>query len=314
MRSIPSMPFLRPGTTALLATLLAVGTSTPTAAQDAAPLATPAWTLAAPASDKVEFRGLASFDQAGVDHKSALMVGVGNSALLAATAVSFALNAAFIGSARESQKNSLQVEANKVLAPYQAVLADWRSSDLFARALARAQKAAVPPAATRAWQFAATPVFSMTQDQKAIVLDSLIEVRAAGASAPLFAAPLRVVAAPIDDADPAAHWNAQQGQALRSTSEELLAQALQLAVVFADPAAPPAPGLGAKSMRFMQGATEHVERGEVVSQDCARTVFRTLRGSLMSVPVHRPDPACIAAPAMTTASATPSVTAASSPE
>lgn len=263
----------------------------PALTEPAAP-AGPAWILAAPSAERVDFRGLASFDGAGVDTKAALFVGAGHPVFAAVTALSFAINAVAIDHAREAQKTSVQLEADKILLPYETILAAYRSSDLHAEAVRQAKAVPLKTPNTRAWQVAARPVFSMTQDQRAIVLDTVVEVRAPDSTTPAFASAIRVVGAPHDRADLSAFWSAEQGRALRGDSEALFAEALRLAVQSANANANEVSALGAKSLRFMQGGIERVERGELLAQDCSRTVFRSLRGALMSVPTLRPDAAC----------------------
>lgn len=265
---------------------LALGCAMHSAAQDAAAAS---WSLVAPSSERVEFRGLASFDYAGINSGTALFVGAGNPVFAAVTAASFIVNAAVINHSREAQKTSVQMEADKVLLPYQTSIAAYRSQDLYIRAAM--QSRAHDTRTATPWQATATPVFSMTQDQKAIVLDSLVEVRAPGSGTPAFASPIRVVGAPASTDDAVTYWTAADGEALRATSESLLAESLRVALLFADTGMP-APTPGARSVRFMQGSTERVERAEVLQEDCGRTLLRTLRGNLMSVPTIRPAEHC----------------------
>jgi hypothetical protein len=285
-----------PTQTTLAALVLSIAADTPAPVE-------PVWQLAAPKTPGVEFRGLASFDYAGVNAQTALIVGSGNAALAAVTAVSFLINAAVINHARESQKNSVQLEADKILLPYESILTDYRSSDLYAQAWTQTRNIVPRTMSGKAWQVSASPVFSMTQDQKAIVLDTIVEVRNPDLATPAYTSTIRVVGSPQEDGDLTAYWTAQHGQALRSASESLLAEALGIALKFAAQNPIASHASPAKTLRFMQGGIERVERAEVLLQGCSRTVFRTLRGALMAVPTLHPDSACATPPTMTAVSA-----------
>lgn len=279
-------------------TVLSIAAGTPAAVE-------PAWQLDPPKILGVEFRGLANFDSAGINAHSALVIGTGNAAFAAVTAVSFLINAAVINGARESQKSRVQLEADKILLPYGSILANYRSRDLYAKALLQTRNMAPKSMSGKAGKVSASPVFSMTQDQKALVLDSVIEVREQEFPALANTSTIRVVGRPKEGGDLTAYWTAQEGSALRSESESLLAEALEIALKFGNPSfvANPAPAM--KTLRFMQGDVERVERAEVLNQACSRTVFRTLRGSLMSVPTLRPDSGCAQQPVTAAVSSAP---------
>ncbi len=46
-----------------------------------------------------------------------------------------------------------------------------------------------------------------------------------------------------------------------------------------------------RTHRYLQGSVERSERARMVAGDCARAVLRTLRGSLLSVPLRPPEDA-----------------------
>src|SRR6185436_12077332 len=80
------------------------------------------------------------------------------------------------------------------------------------------------------WVVESTPVFAMTQDQKAIVMENAVLVYAPGASAASYQNLVRVVSQPKPNADPADYWNANQGEKLKDESAILLAHSLDLAL------------------------------------------------------------------------------------
>jgi hypothetical protein len=131
------------------------------------------------------------------------------------------------------------------------------------------------------------PVFSMSQDQRALVLDNLVAVYdAADAKTPRYRNTVRVVSVPSGAEDPAAGWSANEGEALRSQTSALLAESL--AVALRDMAGASA-AAAQKTWRYPEGGTERMERAVLLSEACERRVLKNLRGWLLSVPKADPD-------------------------
>jgi len=146
------------------------------------------------------------------------------------------------------------------------------------------------------WVLTTTPTFSMTPDQRALVLDNVVNFLAPGeAATPAHTVAVRVVSSPVQGEAEAA-WNAAApaGTLLREESAQLLAQSLAIATREAQrgSAERDAPF---RSMRYRQGDIERFERAQVVENGCDRVVVRTLRGALLSVPASTPAADCPAA-------------------
>ena len=281
------------------------------------------WAARLPAQDKIDYRGAVNFDAAGSGSGTMLYPAPG----LAGFLVAVATHAVIVNSVRGNEKSKIQLEADKVLMPYQATLAGYDQRTLFQRALEKTtvgfSKGVLEAKALagEAWVIESAPIFLMTQDQRALILENTVAVFAPGAVAPpAYQNVVRVVSVAEPGEDVAASWNADQGLRLKERSAELLARSFEIAIVAAGAPAPDAAAAAAqRTFRYPEGSRERMERAQLVSTTCDRVVIRTLRGWLMSVPV-RPDdvsaqPPCastIATTAATSATSAPPVPAAAS--
>lgn len=260
------------------------------AAPDATPprIADPAtlhWAMQLPLSEKVVFRGVVNFDQAGVAPVS-MMYPAPNAVGLLAGVLTHAL---ISKGSRESQKTHIETEANKVLEPYQPVIDAFRYTELAERSKAWTLSGTQMPVMQRGaghpdtWVVVVTPVFSLTQDQTTLVLDNTVALFAPGESKrSSYVNTIRVIADAEADPDPIAHWTANGGELLKDQGGQLLGQSLDIA--FAD-AASPLTVAPFRTIRYMEGNTERMERGQPITEQCDRILLRSLRGTLMSVPV-----------------------------
>jgi len=210
-------------------------------------------------------------------------------------------------SARESQKNQMQLEADKVLQPFETVLGTFTNRRLMEEGLRkmttgepRRVVAPVEPVGAD-WLIESAPVFSMTQDRSALVLDNAVRIFAPGSSKVAYAQTVRVVSSPLAPSSlpsgsaasaPAEAasapevtpmWLESDGRRLIDSSVALFAESLDVALEQAsisavDAAAPH------RTFRYPEGGSEKMERAQLVSERCGRTLIRTLRGWLMSIP------------------------------
>lgn len=261
-----------------------IGSSGQLAEAVAAPVASatrtlPRWTLQLPAADPVLFIGAESFDSAGVGAGAMAYPAPNAAGLIAAVIVHGLLNEA----AKSAQKVKLQEEANRILLPYKSILATYTHSEL-------ARNAQSPnDAAGEAWQIRSVPVFALTQDQTALILDN--EVRVTRAGSPSYESVIRVVSAPLDQSDPVTHWSRDNGAALRQLAGQLFREATELAVSMAAKTLPPS-SEKQQTFRYHEGKVSKVERASLVLETCTRRVLLTLRDTLMSVPVGVDAEAC----------------------
>jgi len=242
------------------------------------------WSLALPPTDSVRFKGMAERDKAGIGG-AAMAYPINTGAIfLAAVLVHGALNEA----TKSAQKSDLQKAADRVLQPYEPVLSKYTHHDLVA-ALAEQP---VPAGSQQArWHVQSDPVFSLTPDETAFVLENDITVREAGPQGVIrYQGVVKVVAAATPQADPRHHWMANDGAPLKAETGALFLESIALAV---DSAAQRWPTVAAKpqTYRYLEGTASRAERASLVAARCPQIVLRTLRNTLLSVPadsMHEP--------------------------
>jgi len=264
--------------------------------------ASAAWQVVMPAADKLDFRGAVAFDGAGLQGRGILYPAPNLVGFLAAVLT----HGAIASSEQERQKARMREEADKVLEPYRPALDKLLPGPLAAAALVRMRAGGskrlltvVDPTGAD-WVVEMAPVFSLTQDERALVLDNAVSVRSPGAkSAVVYQNVVRVVSLPRpasnDKAAQSEAWLADDARLLAHESASLLAESLDL--VLGDLAR--GPGAAApehRTLRFPEGGTVRIERATVLVERCDRAEIRTLRGWLMSVPRTAPEPC--PAPAM----------------
>lgn len=258
------------------------------------------WAVRVPGVDKVVFRGGVNHDAAGMGAGTMMYPAPSPVGFLAALITHGVLNAGF----REKQKNQMQANADLILAPFEPVLAGFTNQ----RLLEAGRQRLPAERATRLlnpnepaggdWLVEIAPVFSMTQDRRALVLDNAVRIFGPGSSPVVYAQTVRVVSAPLPAAQAVAAatepapvaddefvkaWSANQGQKLIDESTSLLAQSLEIAL--AESGGPATDDKTPhRTFRYPEGGSEKMERAQLVSEGCGRRLIRTLRGWLMSVP------------------------------
>lgn len=246
--------------------------------------------LKLPQAEAVAYHGAFSHDSAGVELTVPMYYG-GFIGLVAGVVT----HAVIIDSAKERQLRQLQSAADRMLEPYQAILAGITHRELMQQALVRvpgqAGKLIESGDAGDGWIVETLPVFTMAQDSRSLVLENALVVYAAGDPKTVrYRNIVKVVSDPNLFEDPRAYWTENEGRRLKDESTELFAHSLRLLLDAAavDPAATAKPE---KSVRYVDGSKTRVERAQVVRQACGRSVLKTLRGWWMSVPLPVVPPA-----------------------
>ncbi|MED5619759.1 hypothetical protein [Ideonella sp. BN130291] len=264
-----------------------------------------------PADDRVVFRGMVSFDQAGTGAGAMLYPAPNVAGLLVAVLT----HGAVMEATKNQEKARLQEAADKVLQPYQPVLSVLGYRELLQRALAEAASAAAfrpaePGSMPDSDWIDMAPVYAMTQDQRAIVLDNVVAFYAAGNSkTPRYQNTIRVVSRARTEDDPQTHWSAVNGEQIRTETAFLLRESLRIAAADAqrNAAVAEAPQ---KTYRYPEGSAERIERAGLVGESCGRLVLRTLRGWMLSVPKRGADSAACTPDAPSVAQSAPTAQAA----
>lgn len=253
------------------------------------------WSLEVPVDTRVSFSGVANFD--GSDGSAGTMLYPAPSVVGMLAAV--LTHAAIEKSSRNSQKTKIQQDADKVLDPYQPVLQGFLTGTLLGRGAALATVGTGREAVLaerddhQGWWVRVTPAYSMTQDQTTLVLDNVVQIFAPNErKRASYTNIIRVIATARQEQDLRSYWMQDQGAPLIEESAELFATSLDIALADAS-RAKGEPHY--ETVRYMEGHDERIERAQPLAEQCDRVLLRTLRGTLMSVPVK---------PAETTPSAT----------
>lgn len=206
--------------------------------------------------------------------------GAGLGGLLAAILT----HGAIVSSAQAAQRKAEQESADKVLDPYRPALDVWTAQGLWERAAAddsvQPRLKLMPEGA--AWDgpvVETLPVFSLAPDERALVLDVAVRLAGAAANSATDIA-VRVVSSPVEG-DARAFWSADESARLKAHAAGMLAHAVRIARHHARAAQDDPP---ARTYRYTFGSVDRSERGQLVEGNCERTVLRTLRGGLISVP------------------------------
>lgn len=243
------------------------------------------WALRLPQQEIVVFKGVVNFDAAGTSGGAMLYPAPNLIGMLAAVAT----HGVLINSARNGKKSEIEIAADKVLDAYRDIIDSYRSRELMqqAVALARAgqERRLVGSAdlVDAGWLVESQAVFSMTQDQSALVLDNTVAIYRPGAAQPSYQNTVLVVSSASEHSDLPAYWHGDQGRRLKDESAGLLAQSLDIALADAT-LAPPAKPASFHTVHYQQGRQEAMERAQVLSEHCGRSLIRNLRGWLMSIP------------------------------
>ena len=247
------------------------------------------WSLRLPEIENVLYQGVVNHDGAGTGTGSMFYPAPNIAGFLAALITHGIINE----SVKSSQKTKLQEDADKVLLPYRAVLANYSYKELMQQGLTRilvgSGKKLIghTEKATTSWLVESTPVFSMTQDHSAIIIDNLISIYAPNQpEAVVYQQVVRAVSQPWSGADLVNYWSVENGRVLKEMSVSLFVESVDIALNDAINKAKPN-NLPHKTFRYLEGRNEKMERGQLISEQCDRVVIRTLRDAPMSIPVRR---------------------------
>ena len=255
------------------------------------------WSLQLPEDEKVVFKGVVNYDASGPSG-SAMLYPAPNAVGLLAGLITHAI---ILESAKGRKKSAAQEAADKVLLPYLDVLQTYTHRELMQRALDKAvidRPLKLLPYSEKneaSWLIQSIPIFSLTQDQTALVLDNTILISQLGV--PPYSNTIRIVSTAKNEPNLIQYWTANQGENLKEISAGMVADSVQIALS----------GVAGKlntentaykTLRYFEGNTEKMERALLLSERCNRVLIKTLRGWLMSIPTIRneaPASVCIAA-------------------
>lgn len=197
-----------------------------------------------------------------------------------------ATHAVIVNGVREGQRSDIEIAADRVLLPYRETLDVFNYGEL--ASLALPPEAGLPLLAADSKPqsgmiIASSPVFYMTQDQSALILDNTVSVFKAGGEKPVYTNTVRVVSRAGEAESQAEHWQQDAGKLLREESAALFRQSVDIVRAYA--LAPASVAAAQKTFRYKQGKVDAIERAEPISEQCGRALVKNLRGWLMSIPL-----------------------------
>jgi hypothetical protein len=240
--------------------------------------------LRLPVADFVTYHGIMSLDKAGGPKAQVLYPGYGG---LAGLLVGIATHGAIVEAEKSSEKARIQKDADKVIEPYSNSLSGFTYRELVEQAL-RSQSVVGHKKIIGATEYGdglvitTHPVFFLTQDQRALVLEN--EIRISRADSPkddLYRNMFRIISDPRAAGDLTGYWGGDEAKPIKELSQKLFVQSLKL--VMAVVGARSQPGLE-KTFRFYEGGNKQIERGRLLQQECSRVAILNLRGWVVSVP------------------------------
>ena len=246
---------------------------------------------------KVEIHGAINRDKAGSGPGVMMYPAPGLAGMLAAIAT----HAIIANGVQSAEKIRMREDADQILLPYQAVLAGYKYVDLMMDAVPLITTAgtlrvitAVTGGAPEEFLVDTLPMFYMTQDRRALVMENTLKVTVAGRAAP-YQTMIRVISPARDAQVTGAFWFDDNASKLRQTSAAMFARSIDIAI---NDMRGNAANVGVfKTVRYAEGGAERMERAEILSSSCDQLILRTLRGHLMAVPravSEEPDPSCAA--------------------
>ena len=276
--------------------------------------ASPKWTVLLPAEDHLVFRGRIGLNQGDLGPGGAAYPGP---ALIFGLAI---LTHAIISQSRQDSLNKEnEANANKVLQPYKEGISLLKYSEVMEQAVALAKQkdritvaanGTVPPNST--WRIESKPVFLMAQNERGLILDNTITLYGDNPDQAVFSGVVRVVSDSVSDtAELPGHWLADGNQELKAATTFMLSRSLQMALARAGHLPNVVIESTQKTVRYLEGGVERMERATVLHETCDRAEIVNLRGWFMSVPLARLEerqashPLCKAASHPTTPDAKP---------
>ncbi|WP_431478255.1 hypothetical protein [Massilia eburnea] len=247
------------------------------------------WALSLPARENIDFRGQVNFDKAGQEPGTMLYPAPG----VAGFIVALATHAAVVKGKMKEQRSEIEADADRILVPFRKSLDTFSYGELAERAFPAASGVPWLGSGSRpqsGWLIASSPVFYMTQDQSALIVDNTVSVFQAGSELPVYTNTVRVVSRAVEVENEAVFWQWNGGVRLREASAALFRASVEIARAHA--LAPVAAAAGAqRTFRYLEGKNDAVERAEPISEQCGRALVRNLRGWLMSIPLKHARPA-----------------------
>ncbi|MBT0959802.1 hypothetical protein [Denitromonas iodatirespirans] len=212
---------------------------------------------------------------------------------MAAFIAGVATHAALQSAANDARATAQSRQSDRVLAPYVNAIGKLDTHGVFHEALRMRQSQAEISMSADATSASSLQVHLaahaiMAQSQRALIVDLVARIdQMAGQDDEFaFVHKVRVISDPILAEDDAVsmYWLENDGHRLKTTTENLLAKAIDLFVADATRHLAPST-LSQISARYRFGNEQRTERADLLAEPCGRQILRTLRGWVLSVPV-----------------------------
>ncbi|QKX16720.1 hypothetical protein [Microbulbifer sp. YPW1] len=227
---------------------------------------------------KVDFYGEVDLDDVNADHGSMMYV-ANTPGVFAASVLAHAVIA---GSANDNQKAKAQEEANKVLLPYADTIDSLTEASLIQGALDSREFSTYEfspwsESSQSGWSVVVKPVFLLSQDQRTMTLKNAVTLIANdNEKTPAYQNLIEVVSIPGDVEGVLAQ------EEIPFVAGELIS--ISLAILEEELQGKHVDKTKQKTLSYQQGGKKKFERGVILSEQCDRVTFRSLRGWVKSVP------------------------------
>lgn len=272
-----------------LAAMLAGHLTAPLAQQ--APAGAPVLSLRVQSDAPILIKGVVNMDAAG-GGAGGMMYPAPN---LIGLMVAVATHGVLADSTQRAERARIEAEADKVAVSYRAASAGFLHQHLLQSVSALpgglASGAPLVPAAHVSQDhpvLLASPVYSVSQDERGLVLDAAMEWRRPGQTEPVTML-TRAVTQPLDAGDAGKTWLQDGGARFRQEAATLLAHAIDASFRQLSASSAASSSTQQQTVRYWVGGAKRVERAAPLTSGCGYRAYRTLRGEILVVPSGAAD-------------------------
>lgn len=256
-----------------------------------APVGAPTLSLGVQADAAIPIKGVVNMDAAG-GGAGGMMYPAPN---LIGLMVAVATHGVLADSAQRAERARIEAEADKVAVSYRAASAGFRHQHLLqsVSAMPGSLASGAPlVSATHAPQdhpvLLASPVYSVSQDERGLVLEAAMEWRRPGQTEPVTML-TRAVTQPLEAGDAGKVWLHEGGTRFRQEAATLLAHAIDASFRQLSASSATSSPAEQQTVRYWVGGTKRIERAAPLPSGCGYRAYRTLRGEILVVPSGTTD-------------------------
>jgi hypothetical protein len=219
--------------------------------------------------------------------------------------VSILTHAAISGSVQSAKERKEQELANEVLAPFQPFIPEINSQFLWDEEKVKATDGVIGPlsfdkvdnSGSSHWSLLSQPVFALTQSKSSLIIYNSLTLKTNNRDKKNKTKPAKnkktndksnitvvVVSDPITNENKSEYWLNNSGSAFKSESKSLFTESMSLALKYFLGGDSLSANANEASIRYLEDGLKRLERGVILSQNCKRTVFKSLSNEIKSVP------------------------------